>query len=229
MAVHEAMLPTGTAAVAAILAEWRAMKHFYLAGGTALALHLGHRQSRDLDFFTRVPQERLPALPDLENVLARFPTVEWELKTAEQIQCRLDGVSVTLLAYPFPHRFAFQTWRGLAVADARDIAVQKAYTVGRRAQARDYLDLHALLTRNIVSLDDLLAWAQETYREAFSPRLFLQQLTYTADLPDRDAALALLVSPATFDAMADDLAQLVREWSARRFRPGSPPPRGPRP
>lgn len=227
--MHESVLPAGTAEVAGILADWRAMDQFYLAGGTALALHLGHRQSRDLDFFTRVPRDRLPVLPDLDDVMARFRSVEWELKTTEQIQCRVDGVSATLLAYPFPHRFAFQAWRGLAVADARDIAMQKAYTVGRRAQARDYLDLHALLTRGVVSLDDLMAWAQETYGGAFSPRLFLQQLTYTEDLPDRDAALALLVTPASFDAVADDLAQLVRDWSVRRFRRGSLPPRDPEP
>jgi hypothetical protein len=225
VAVHEAVLPPGTAAVAELLAQWRVMDHFYLAGGSALALHLGHRQSRDLDFFTRDPEARLPALSDLESALAHFHSIEWEIKTAEQIQCRLDGVSVTLWAYPFSHRFAFRPWRGLAVADARDIAVQKAYTVGRRAQARDDLDLHAVLTRGIVSLDDLLVWAHETYREAFSPRLFLQQLTYTADIPDRDAALALLVHPTTFDAVAADLGQLVRDWSLRRFHQAPPRPR----
>jgi len=174
MAVHEALLPPGTAAVAQRLAEWRTLDQFYLAGRTGLALSLGHRQSHDLDFFTRAPRARLPDLPDLDRVLARFQTVEWALQTAEQIQCRLDGVSVTLLAHPFAHRSAFRLWRGLAVADARDIAVQKAYTVGRRAQARDYLDLHAILTQGIASLDDLLSWAHDIYRDAFSPRLFLQ-------------------------------------------------------
>lgn len=125
--MHEATLPPGTAAAAKMLAVWRATDVFYLAGGTALAWHLGQGQSRDLDFFTRDPQERLPARPDLDPVLAWFHSVEWDLKTAEQIQCRLDGVSVALLAYP-----------------------------GRRAQARDYLDLRAILTRGIVSPDDLL-------------------------------------------------------------------------
>ncbi|NMP25051.1 hypothetical protein [Sulfobacillus harzensis] len=137
-------------------------------------------------------------------------------------------MSVTLLAYPFPHRFGYQPWRGLAVADARDVAVQKAYTVGRRAQARDYLDLHAVLTRGIVSLDDLMRLAQDTYRDAFSPRLFLQQLTYTQDLPDRDSALSLLVTPQSFDTITQDLTRQVQNWAAQRFRPPAPPTRGPR-
>ncbi len=135
---------------------------------------------------------------------------------------------MTFLAYPFPHRIPFQPWRGLAVADARDLAVQKAYTVGRRAHARDYGDLHAILARGIATLNDLLAWVHETYGGAFSPRLFLQQLTYTADLPDRDTALSLRVNPTTFDAVVTDLSQLVHDWSARRFRQEPPRRQGPR-
>lgn len=48
--MHEELLPEGAIPVASILAQWSAMQQFYLAGGTGLALHLGHRQSRDLVF-----------------------------------------------------------------------------------------------------------------------------------------------------------------------------------
>lgn len=226
--VYEDLLPTGTATVASMLAQWPAMSQFYLAGGTGLALHLGHRQSRDLDFFTRSPTETLPPLPGMNEMLTQFTHVQWNLNTVEQIQWRLDDVSVTLLAYPFSHHFAYHSWRGLAVADARDVAVQKAYTVGRRAQARDYLDLHAVLTQGIVSLDDLMHWARDTYRDAFSARLFLQQLTYTQDLPDRDSALSLLVTPQSFDTITQDLIRQVQNWANQRFGPPAPPPRGPR-
>ncbi len=90
--------------------------------------------------------------------------------------------------------------RGLDIADYRDIAVQKAYTLGRRAQARDYLDLHAVLQAGFISFDDLLRWTQETYHEAFSARLFLQQLTYT-----RDIVLSLLTTLQSFEAIERDL------------------------
>lgn len=228
VALHEQVLPAGTAAVASALAQWSAMSEFYLAGGTALALHLGHRQSRDLDFFTRNPAGTLPLLAGIDDMLKQFAHVQWDLNTSEQIQWRIDDVSVTLLAYPFPHRFGYQTWRGLAVADARDVAVQKAYTVGRRAKARDYLDLHAVLTQGIVSLDDLIRLTRDTYRDAFSARLFLQQLTYTQDLPDRDTALTLLVTPQSFDTITDDLTRQVQTWAAQRFRPPGSSTRGPR-
>lgn len=204
------------------------MSHFYLVGGTALTLHLGHRRSQDLDFFTRDPLGTLPPLIGMEDMLSQFELVQWDLNTTEQVQWRLDDVSVTILAYPFPHHFAYHAWRGLAVADARDVAVQKAYTVGRRAQARDYLDLHAVLTQGLVSLDELMRLAQNIYHDAFSARLFLQQLTYTQDLPDRDSALSLLVRHQSFEAVTRDLAQEVQNWAEKRLRPPTPPARGPR-
>ena len=226
--MHEELLPEGAIPVASILAQWPAMQQFYLAGGTGLALHLGHRQSRDLDFFTRDPRDELPSLNGQEEVLAQFGTVEREMDTTEQKQWRLDGISVTLLAYPFAHHFPYQMWRGLSVADARDIAIHKAYTVGRPAQARDYLDLHAVLTHGLLSFEELIRWAQETYQEAFSPRLFLQQLTYTQDIPDRESAVSLLVTPQSFDTVIHDLDIQVKTWTQRRFQPPPPSTRGPR-
>ena len=163
-----------------------------------------------------------------EEVLAQFGTVEREMDTTEQKQWRLDGISVTLLAYPFAHHFPYQMWRGLAVADARDIAIHKAYTVGRPAQARDYLDLHAVLTHGLLSFEELIRWAQETYQEAFSPRLFLQQLTYTQDIPDRESAVSLLVTPQSFDTVIHDLDIQVKTWTQRRFQPPPPSTREPR-
>lgn len=216
--VYENILPGNTGSVASLLAEWPLMNQFYLSGGTALALHVGHRQSQDLDFFTRDPLHALPVLAGIEDVLTRFDQVQWILQTTEQIEWRLNGVSVTLLAYPFSHRFEFDRWRGLALADVRDIAVQKAYTLGRRAQVRDYLDLHAILVRNLLILDDMIQLAQDSYGEAFSARLFLQQLTYTGDLPDRDTALSLLVNPESFDTVSQDLAKIVEAWAQRRFK-----------
>ncbi len=225
MTLYEQNLPAGTFAVASALGKWSAMNQFYLAGGTALALHLGQRQSRDLDFFTRDPRSTLPALPKMDTMLQQFSSVQWELRTADQIQLRLNNVSVTLLAYPFPHHFPYYTWRGLAVADARDVAIQKAYTIGRRAQTRDYLDIHAVLTHGVISFNDMVQMAQETYGEAFSSRLFLQQLTYTQDLPDRETALTLLTRPQSFETITEDLMRQVQTWATRRFQPPTRDPR----
>ncbi|MHB8189957.1 MAG: nucleotidyl transferase AbiEii/AbiGii toxin family protein [Ferrimicrobium sp.] len=210
----ESVLMTGVAETVSVLATWPLMQKFYLSGGTALALQEGHRRSKDLGFFTRQPLEVLPKLPQLDDLLKRFTLAEWTHKSPEQIDWRLNGVSVTLLAYPFAHNFEFHTWRGLSVADPRDIAVQKAYTIGRRAQARDYIDLHAIIKTGLMTIHEIMSRAQRTYGDAFSPRLFLQQLTYTHDLTDKDKddAVSLLIEPQSFAIVEQDLQSMVQDW-----------------
>jgi hypothetical protein len=222
----ESVLMDGAVETASPLASWLPMQKFYLSGGTALALHKGHRRSKDLRFFTLHPLEVLPELPQLDNLLKRFRWVEWIHKSPEQIDWRLNGVSVTLLAYPFAHDFEFRTWRDISVADPKDIALQKAYTLGRRARARDYIDLHAIMKAGLMSIDEIINRAQHTYGNAFSPRLFLQQLTYTHDLvdKDKDEAVSLMIEPQSFTIVEQDLQRLVQEWidTLARHQPKSP-------
>ena len=210
----ESVLTTGVAETATILASWSPMQKFYLSGGTALALQEGHRRSKDLDFFTRHPLGVLPELPQLDNFLKQFTQAEWTHKSPDQIDWILNGVSVTLLAYPFPRDFELHPWRGLSIADPKGIAVQKAYTLGRRAQARDYIDLHAIMKAGLMSIDEIMNRAQHTYGDAFSPRLFLQQLTYTHDLTDKDKdeAVGLMIKPQSFTAVEQDLRRMVQDW-----------------
>ena len=212
--VDESVLMTGVAEVASILASWSPMQKFYLSGGTALALQVGHRRSKDLDFFTRYPLEALPELLKMDDLLKRFRSVEWTHKSPEQIDWKVNGVSVTLLAYPYMCEFEFHTWRGLSLADPKAIAVQKAYTLGRRAQARDYIDLHTIGTIGLMSIDEIISHAQNTYGDAFSPRLFLQQLTYTHDLTDKDKdeALSLMIEPQSFATIEQDLQRMAQDW-----------------
>jgi hypothetical protein len=223
----ESVLAEGVAAVARRLSVWPPATHFYLAGGTALALQLGHRRSRDLGLFTRPPLAWLPELPDIDAFLAQFGQVDWVIRNPEQIVWHLDEVSVTLLAYPYGHDFPWLMWHGLAVADARDIAIQKAYTIGRRAHARDYLDLHAVLTRGLLSLGDLVERTQRIYGDGFSPRLFLQQLTYTRDLPDGADAIQLLTMPREFLDIEHDLRMIVRQFVEQQVGDPPNPPAGP--
>lgn len=222
----ESVLMDGAVETASTLASWLPMQKFYLSDGTALALQKGHRRSKDFDFFTLHPLEVLPELPELDNLLKRFRRAEWIHKSPEQIDWRLDGVSVTLLAYPFAHDFDFRTWRGITVADPKDIALQKAYALGRRARARDYIDLHAIMKAGLMSIDEIIDRAQHTYGNAFSPRLFLQQLTYTHDLADKDKdeAVSLMIEPQSFTIVEQDLQRLVQEWidTLARHQPKSP-------
>lgn len=88
----------------------------------------------------------------------------------------------------------------------------KAYALGRRITFRDYIDLYFLLKRKIVTLDDIIQDATTKFTIAgenvFSTKLFLQQLIYTDDVEDKDAAIDLIVDEKL---AAEEVEAFLRE------------------
>src|SRR5437868_7015023 len=75
-------------------------RDFYLAGGTALALQIGHRVSVDFDFFSEKPIPRT-LLPTVERVLGSA-TIEPLIDNRSELTVLADGVKVSFISYPFP-------------------------------------------------------------------------------------------------------------------------------
>ncbi|MCL8208403.1 MAG: hypothetical protein K6V97_10080 [Actinomycetia bacterium] len=198
------------------LARWAPLRRFRLAGGTGLALQLGHRRSQDLDWFTSRRSSAFDAvglIASLEQADLR-PVVQ--LQQADEVRVLLGTTPVTFVAYPFPWAYPPAVRHPFLLADCRDIALMKAYAVGRRATARDYLDLAVLLDSGRVTVPELVHRAERLFRldgeAVFSPRLFLQQLVYTADLPDKaDAVLLVRDAAWTWSRVEQVLQRHVRE------------------
>ena len=108
-----------------------------LAGGTGLALQLGHRISKDLDFFRAGPF----APAELAAGLAGLGRVVVQGRSAGTLHVTLDGLRVSFLAAEAPLLFAGTPYRGLVLADPRDIAVMKVIAIGGRGSRRDFVDL----------------------------------------------------------------------------------------
>ncbi|MDI3298730.1 MAG: nucleotidyl transferase AbiEii/AbiGii toxin family protein [Bacillota bacterium] len=197
------------------LRDARLLEAYYLTGGTAQAVQLDHRISLDLDLFTREPVRTIPAARVQDRCIRLFgeAAVRTVLREPDQIWIEIRGIQVRFLAFPYPHRYPFLEPDGVAVADVRDIALQKALAIGRRAVARDYIDLAWILRSGRMSLEELVREAQEAFRldgeQAFSPRLFFQQLLYTADLEDKEAAVATLRERTSFE----ELEKIPPKWT----------------
>jgi hypothetical protein len=161
----------------------------YLAGGTALALHLGHRRSQDLDFFTRDPLEP-EALIRRMKTLAGFALAS---QAPDTLHVTVQTIKVSFLAYPYPVLFPFLTFLGLNVADPRDIACMKLSAIASRGTKRDFVDLHA--TSKQYSLAQLLEWFKQKYADVnHSLTHLLKSLTWFEDadkepMPDMLAPL----------------------------------------
>jgi hypothetical protein len=155
---------------------------FVLCGGTAIALHLGHRQSVDFDFFGSSafdPAQLYSSMPLLNG-----STVLQQ--AANTLTCRVERggpVIVSFFGVPSLRRVAaplIAEDNRLPVASLLDLAGMKAAVVQQRAEAKDYIDLHALLAAGI-DLPLALAAARIIYGERFNPQLTLKALSYFGD------------------------------------------------
>lgn len=163
---------------------------FVLYGGTAIALQLGHRRSIDFDFFAQRDIDAA-ALQAQVRFLTDANVIQREPNTLSVLVDRGAPVKVSFFGVPklprlLPPRIA--TDNGVRVASLVDLAATKASVVQLRAEAKDYLDLDALIKGGI-SLALALAAAQRMYGPTFNAQSTLKALSYFADgnlvtLPD---------------------------------------------
>jgi hypothetical protein len=164
---------------------------FVLYGGTALALHLGHRSSVDFDFFGSRALDQ-PALETGIPFLAGAKVIQRDTNTLSLIVDRGGPVKVSFFGVPSLPRLApphVSKDNGLQVASLLDLAGTKASVVQLRAEARDYIDVDALMTLGGIGLPTALAAAQKLYGPSYNPQITLKALSYFDDgnlreLPD---------------------------------------------
>lgn len=165
---------------------------FYLAGGTGLALHLGHRRSLDLDFFTSETFHE-DALVQKVQKGAGFSLVSKEPGT---LHAHIAGTKVSFLAFPYPLLFSCEAFLNVKVADPRDIACMKVSAIAGRGTKRDFIDLYAVSQE--YGLPQILEWFARKFAAAnYSKVHLLKSLMYFANA-EKDAPLDML-TPITWE------------------------------
>lgn len=155
---------------------------FTLYGGTAIALHLAHRESVDFDFFGAHPFDPDRLLRSL-SFLADAQVVQRQSDTLTVRVQRGGPVLISFFATPElgrinPPHAASDT--GLRIASLLDLAGMKADVVQKRAEPKDYRDIDALLTAGI-TLPEALAAARVIQGPHFNPQISLKALSYFED------------------------------------------------
>jgi hypothetical protein len=185
------------------------VRTFYLAGGTALALHLGHRRSRDFDFFRNrdfLPQDLLGHLRQTEEA-----TVLQE--AAGTLSVMLGTVPTSFFHYPYPllRPLVPSPW-AVSVAHPEDIAAMKISALAGRGSRKDFIDLY-VYARDVASLDHAFALFREKYRGVtVDPYHLLRSLTHFDDAEVE--AMPEMRRPLTWD----DVKRFFRAEAARLFR-----------
>jgi hypothetical protein len=201
---HLEVLDARQADVLARLAGPMTRDGFYLAGGTAVALHLGHRRSVDLDWFTTSP------LADPLQYAGRLRAEGLALADAQvqrgTLHAQIDGVRVSVLEYRYPllRETAPLGDTGARVAALEDLSAMKLAAVAQRGTRRDFVDLHALATE-FRPLADLLDLYRRKYGASDVTHV-LYGLSYFDDA-EREK-MPHMLRPVEWTTVKDD----VRAW-----------------
>lgn len=113
-----------------------------LAGGTALALHVGHRVSVDFDFFTNHEVDPAAVVLAMQATSVEVRVLKLEPGTAVMTA---NGVKVSLFQYPYPFAEPTELFGGATVAGTVDIAGMKLIAIMQRGARRDFVDLYTVL------------------------------------------------------------------------------------
>jgi hypothetical protein len=152
-------------------------KEYYLVGGTAIALYIGHRMSIDFDLFKKSNVHRAKLNKALQTANIDFQLI---FADTESFHILASSVKMTFFQYPFDIPSTPQL-EGIRLPSLLDLAAMKAYALGRRAKWKDYVDLYFIL-RDFYTLQEITERTQVLFEGVFSPKLFRQQLCYFEDI-----------------------------------------------
>lgn len=163
---------------------FKKLKHFpefYLVGGTALTLQIGHRISLDFDLFS--PNEIPLGLLNKTKRIFRDFKIKIILNHLEQLSIKVNQTKIDFVKYNFPLVLkVVEAEEGVRILSVPEIAAMKAFAIGQRGTLKDYVDLYFILKEGHTTLKEIKRLAEEKYKDEFNFRLFLEQIVYLEDV-----------------------------------------------
>lgn len=189
--MHKEVLNERQLELLPVMSQFR--REYYLVGGTAIALYIGHRRSIDFDLF------KLSGINHKKN-LGKLSASGFEYTVTrhvmEQMNLIVNDVKVTFFQYPFAVEPTnrFETY--FRMPSLLQLAAMKAYALGRRSKWKDYVDLFFLLSEHL-GLTDISTCATELFGELYSEKMFRSQLCYFDDIDYTEQVDYIIPNPPT--------------------------------
>lgn len=167
-------------------------REYYLVGGTAIALYLGHRRSIDFDLFKF---SMISAKKNIEKLSRSNVDFTITRNVTEQLNLIANNVKMTFFQYPFQIEAKNDFEKVIRIPDLLDLAAMKAYALGRRSKWKDYVDLYFLL-KDKFTLQQIIDRAIMIFGDLFSDKLFRSQLSYFDDIDYTEEVDYLVNAPS---------------------------------
>jgi hypothetical protein len=153
-------------------------REFYLIGGTAIALYLGHRRSVDFDLFKYTSIQPKKIISKVTSFGLSYLVTR---RVSEQLNMTIREVTFTFFEYPFKIEANTNFDDFIKMPSLIDLAAMKAYALGRLSKWKDYVDFYFLL-RDYFTIDQISDRACKIYDQLFSPKLSRAQISYFNDI-----------------------------------------------
>ncbi|MBU1127345.1 nucleotidyl transferase AbiEii/AbiGii toxin family protein [Patescibacteria group bacterium] len=204
--MHSKTLPKTTAKLLNKIRGAEFLKNFYLSGGTALSLQLGHRESEDLDFFNKKFFNSLL----LQQDIAKFGQLEDVQVSKGTLNLYLLEVKLQFLYYPYQLLEPTLKWKGINFSSVVDIGCTKLQTVSMRGSKKDFIDLYMIFKK--YPLENLLARLNEKYKGVdYNLHHILKSLVYFADAENQP--MPRMHADIKWSEVKNELTKVVKDFA----------------
>lgn len=160
------------------------LNKFYLAGGTALALQTGIRESFDFDFFVQEEFDENLLISELETI-GKLEVTTCRKGTVHVI---LENIQLTFLYFNnnlVEDKIKVNEVEGLYLASIKDIAIMKLIAISQRGTKKDFFDLYYICNQYNIKMEDILRNLEKKYnKEKINYSHIIQSLSYFEDAED---------------------------------------------
>jgi hypothetical protein len=188
------------------------IKKAYLAGGTALALQIGHRISIDLDFFT---QEEFSET-QLAEKLASLPGFIQDGTGKWTVWGKIGQTKFSMFYYKYPLIDQTVQFEGIQLASLTDIAAMKIHAIEDRGTRRDFVDAYFLLKK--FTLEEMLEYYQKKY-SVLEDHLYsiLRALDYFEDA-QRESQMPRMLTKVAWEEVKEYFRKETRRLTEKKLQ-----------
>lgn len=166
-------------------------REFYLVGGTAIALHLGHRRSIDFDLFKSGKLILNRIITKVSSIKQPYIVTR---RVTGQLNLTIKDVKFTFFEYPYPVEANCKFEDIIKLPDLLNLASMKAFALGRRSKWKDYVDLYYIF-KDHHTVKQVVEVSENIFGQLFSEKLFRAQLSYFDDIDHSETIEYLIQQP----------------------------------